>query len=131
MPFRKLKTVSFLIVLWLALLQAMAPLMHAHPSHGTDGNPIAGMHMHVDGDVQNISQQPSLKSHPVRMVGVDVGGSFSDDTLQLPPQVPLFLLAAVGLLAMIGIRLCPACDPLPGTSPTWLSSSPRAPPFIG
>ena len=129
MHFRQLKTISLLLVLWLALLQGIAPLLHAH-LRGAAESVDFGIHVHADETgLSDGDTQPSLKTQHimVQVIGVAIG--VVPDNNALPVLVPalLFMLAILApIAASAALQLSRSY--YPWRSHILIYSAPRAPP---
>ncbi|HWU35032.1 MAG TPA: hypothetical protein VN023_07345 [Methylovorus sp.] len=124
------KSLTMLIVLWLAMLQVFAPFIHGHLELD-DENQGHGLHMHaVDIEVPEMHTAAghTLMGHAaLHTVTVEHGLKNDQDLLiQAPTLALIFLL----LLALpVGKRTFPAVPaPLAAHSPRYSPYLSRAPP---
>ena len=100
MLFRQLKTFSMCIVLLLAILQAVLPLLHAHPAGNSipdlaTGIHIGGIHMQ---DVTSHPATPALEANHDHLQAIGVGNANEPERLQLPQ---LMLVATFLLITLL------------------------------
>lgn len=132
MLLRRLKRCSLYIVMVLALLQALLPLLHAHPANTPLSNTGSGIHMHdlVTDHLHHFWTSPSLEAEHDHVPVIGVGAAHEPESIQLPVLLGLatFLLVALffGRSARPIIWREHAFQPVP--APDFFVSPLRAPP---
>ena len=123
------KKLCWLIVVWFALMQIIAPLMHAHIEKDSPARGV-GMHMHLQHFDQAVEKVATFKNahDDSHVIGVEQAVVKDIQLTLLPVLAVLFFLL---LLPVIRIHLKPA-TPCSTQLPFYLrpDSRPRAPPLF-
>lgn len=123
------KKLLWMIVVWFAMLQTVAPFIHAHmeadsPAQGH------GLHVHAPAFIEDFSEQHQhvMTELPAQTVGVNA--AVVEDADPLPS--PLFILLFILSLPLIAIRQATICCIQFSFSQLLLRSisRPRAPPLL-
>lgn len=124
------KKLLLILVLWFAMLQAVAPFIHAHVEADSPGQGY-GLHMHVQDSLQTSGGEHALKSvsaQPVHIIGVNDAVVKNTDLSIFPLFALLFIVTiSAPLISLAGANL--ATHPFPQL---YLRSlhRPRAPPLF-
>lgn len=120
------------MVMVLALLQALLPLLHAHPANTPLSNTGSGIHMHdlVTDHLSHSWTSPSLEMEHDHVQVIGVGAAHEPESIHLPVLLGLatFLLVALffGRSARSIVWREHAFQPVP--APDFFVSPLRAPP---
>lgn len=89
------------MVLVLAMLQALLPLLHAHPAGTPMTSMGSGIHLHQAelGGLDHNFSTPTFEAFHTATVAVGVGNAYEPDPLQLP-HLDIVLLAVFLLVAL-------------------------------
>jgi len=123
------KNIIWAILLWFSMLQALAPLTHAHIQSDTSQQSY-GIHIHSEEIVHVQDKIPTLRNHLVASNTVGMNKAVLEDVklIVLPLLVLLFIiyglitLSKKYTLAITFAQYLPLC--------LRFSSRPRAPPFL-
>lgn len=133
MFFQSIKKLAWIVVFWFALLQVIAPFIHAHlgAEHLTE---TATLHVHADEhehfDTHNDSNNHVADlSHAMQTVTV-TDGFINDLENSFALYAVLYVLCFLLVRANLIIRFHPVSNSLQDYSIKWRSPAPRAPPQL-
>ncbi|SNR84676.1 hypothetical protein SAMN05192560_1383 [Methylobacillus rhizosphaerae] len=123
------------MVLVLAILQALLPLLHAHPAGTSMTATGSGIHLHQAefGGLDHHFSTPTFEAFHTATVAVGVGNAYEPDPLQLPHLdvvlLAIFLLVALFFGGSFHQTFWREYDLKPTPFPSFFTSPLRAPPL--